>query len=122
MNRLAASSALVALSALAAAPAALPAPEPVPVSPDNSDLWGLPHDELADDNVSLSLTSLKEDASGDSATESVKLGEKLRAEFRVDNRSTSELTDVQVTVRRAAAVDSAAAAQAALTGSDFAAE
>lgn len=119
MNRLAASSALVALSALAAAPAALAAPEPVPVSPDNSDLWGLPHDELADDNVSLSLTSLKEAASGDSATESVKLGEKLRAEFRVDNRSTSELTDVQVTVRRAAAVDSAAAAQAALTGSDF---
>ncbi|ERJ44046.1 hypothetical protein N579_08550 [Corynebacterium pseudodiphtheriticum 090104] len=119
MNRLAASSALVALSALVTAPAALAAPEPVPVSPDNSDLWGLPHDELADNDVSLSLTSLKEAASGDSATESVKLGEKLRAKFRVDNRSTSELTDVQVTVRRAAAVDSAAAAQAALAGSDF---
>ncbi|WP_455006408.1 hypothetical protein [Corynebacterium propinquum] len=122
MSRPAAFSALLLVAALPgviAAPAAIAAPEPVPVSPEKSELWGLPHDPLADDDVSLSLSSLKEIASGDSATTPVGVGERLQAQFRIDNRSASELSDVQVTVRRADAVNSADEAQAALAHSDF---
>lgn len=122
MSRPAAFSALLLVAALPgviAAPAAIAAPEPVPVSPEKSELWGLPHDPLADDDVSLSLSSLKEIASGASATTPVGVGERLQAQFRIDNRSASELSDVQVTVRRADAVNSADEAQAALAHSDF---
>lgn len=122
MSRPAAFSALLLVAALPgviAAPAAIAAPEPVPVSPEKSELWGLPHDPLADDDVSLSLSSLEEIASGASATTPVGVGERLQAQFRIDNRSASELSDVQVTVRRADAVNSADEAQAALAHSDF---
>lgn len=122
MSRPAAFSALLLVAALPgviAAPAAIAAPEPVPVSPEKSELWGLPHDPLADDDVSLSLSSLEEIASGASATTPVGVGEQLQAQFRIDNRSASELSDVQVTVRRADAVNSADEAQAALAHSDF---
>ena len=122
MSRPAAFSALLLVAALPgviAAPAAIAAPEPVPVSPEKSELWGLPHDLLADDDVSLSLSSLEEIASGASATTPVGVGEQLQAQFRIDNRSASELSDVQVTVRRADAVNSADEAQAALAHSDF---
>ena len=50
MSRPAAFSALLLVAALPgviAAPAAIAAPEPVPVSPEKSELWGLPHDPLA---------------------------------------------------------------------------
>lgn len=122
MSQPAAFSALLLVAALPgviAAPAAIAAPEPVPVSPEKSELWGLPHDPLADDDVSLSLSSLEEIASGASATTPVGVGERLQAQFRIDNRSASELSDVQVTVRRADAVNSADEAQAALAHSDF---
>lgn len=122
MSRPAAFSALLLVAALPgviAAPAAIAAPEPVPVSPEKSELWGLPHDPLADDDVSLSLSSLEEISSGASATTPVGVGERLQAQFRIDNRSASELSDVQVTVRRADAVNSADEAQAALAHSDF---
>ncbi|WP_448858061.1 hypothetical protein [Corynebacterium propinquum] len=122
MSRPAAFSALFLVAALPgviAAPAAIAAPEPVPVSPEKSELWGLPHDPLADDDVSLSLSSLEEISSGASATTPVGVGEQLQAQFRIDNRSASELSDVQVTVRRADAVNSADEAQAALAHSDF---
>ncbi|MDK8666772.1 hypothetical protein QP928_09475 [Corynebacterium propinquum] len=122
MSRPAAFSALLLVAALPgviAAPAAIAAPEPVPVSPEKSELWGLPHDPLADDDVSLSLSSLEEISSGASATTPVGVGEQLQAQFRIDNRSASELSDVQVTVRRADAVNSADEAQAALAHSDF---
>ena len=122
MSRPAAFSALLLVAALPgviAAPAAIAAPEPVPVSPEKSELWGLPHDPLADDDVSLSLSSLEEIASGASATTPAGVGEQLQAQFRIDNRSASELSDVQVTVRRADAVNSADEAQAALAHSDF---
>ena len=122
MSRPAAFSALLLVAALPgviAAPAAIAAPEPVPVSPEKSELWGLPHDPLADDDVSLSLSSLEEIASGASATTPVGVGEQLQAQFRIGNRSASELSDVQVTVRRADAVNSADEAQAALAHSDF---
>lgn len=122
MSRPAAFSALFLVAALPgviAAPAAIAAPEPVPVSPEKSELWGLPHDPLADDDVSLSLSSLEEISSGASATTPVGVGERLQAQFRIDNRSASELSDVQVTVRRADAVNSADEAQAALAHSDF---
>lgn len=122
MSRPAAFSALLLVAALPgviAAPAAVAAPEPVPVSPEKSELWGLPHDPLADDDVSLSLSSLEEISSGASATTPVGVGERLQAQFRIDNRSASELSDVQVTVRRADAVNSADEAQAALAHSDF---
>lgn len=118
-SAVAAVAALTAVSAVAGAPAAVAAPEPVPVSPEQSEFWGLPHDPLADEDVTLSLTSLKDLNTGTSATSAVGLGNRLRAEFRIDNRSKSELTDVQVTVRRASAVGSAEQAQAALAGSDF---
>ena len=113
MSRPAAFSALLLVAALPgviAAPAAIAAPEPVPVSPEKSELWGLPHDPLADDDVSLSLSSLEEIASGASATTPVGVGEQLQAQFRIDNRSASELSDVQVTVRRADAVNLASVA------------
>ena len=122
MSRSAAFSALLLVAALPgviAAPAAIAAPEPVPVSPEKSELWGVPHDPLADDDVSLSLSSLEEISSGASATTPVGVGEQLQAKFRIDNRSASELSDVQVTVRRADAVNSADEAQAALAHSDF---
>lgn len=122
MSRPAAFSALLLVAALPgviAAPAAIAAPEPVPVSPEKSELWGLPHDPLADDDVSLSLSSLEEIASGASATTPVGVGERLQAQFRIDNRSASELSDVQVTVRRADAVNSADEAQAALAHGNF---
>lgn len=130
MNRWAASSMIAVLAAfttLAGAPVALPftspvaaaAPEPVPVSPDRSELWGLPHDPHADEDISLSLLSLHDADSGTPATSAVGLEHQLRAEFRIDNRSKSELTDVQVTVRRASAVESADQAQATLATGDF---
>ena len=87
MSRPAAFSALLLVAALPgviAAPAAIAAPEPVPVSPEKSELWGLPHDPLADDDVSLSLSSLEEIASGASATTPVGVGEQLQAQFRID--------------------------------------